>query len=285
MNPNGHSIDKLIALALREDIGKGDITTLTLIPSDKISEAYIVSREEAVVSGLDVAKRVFQKLHSKMKFKPCVKESQFISANTKIAWIKGKTRAILTAERVALNFLSHLSAIATKTRQFVKTVYPHKTKIMDTRKTTPNLRELERRAVRCGGGINHRFNLADMVLIKDNHRQACQNSLSISEMIRLTRLKTKKLVEVEVDNLQQFQQALQAKPEFILLDNMSLAEIKKAVALKKKYPFGKRIELEVSGNVNIHNIQAIAKAGVERISMGTLTHTKRGIDFSLELVS
>lgn len=285
MNPDASRIDKIVDLALREDVGSGDITTQVLIPSDKISQAFILSREEAVVSGLDVAKKAFQKLDAKTKFKPCIEEGQFIPAKTKVAWLKGKTQAILTAERVALNFLSHLSAIATRTRQFVKAVYPHQVKIMDTRKTTPGLRELERRAVRCGGGVNHRFNLEDMVLIKDNHRQACPDSCSIGQMIQLARLKTKKPVEVEVDNLQQLQEALQARPDVVLLDNMSLTEIKNAVALKKKYPACQHIELEVSGNVNINTIRAIARIGVERISIGALTHTKKAIDFSLELVS
>jgi len=284
MKLNGFSINQIIALALREDIGAGDITTLSIIPKSKMSEAFIVSREEAVVSGLDVAKKVFQKVHSKINFKPLVREGQSITANTKVAWIKGKTQAILTAERVALNFLSHLSAIATKTRYFVKAVHPFKVKIMDTRKTTPGLRELERKAVRCGGGTNHRFNLED-VLIKDNHLQARQNDLSIKAIIELARHKTKRPIEIEVDNLDHFKKAIKANPDIILLDNMSLADIRKAVGLKKEYRHGQHIKLEVSGNINIPTVRAVARTGVDRISIGALTHTRKAVDFSLELVS
>ena len=276
-------IDKIIDNALREDIGNQDITTHILIPKDEVSQAFMVTRQEAVLCGLEIAKRVFHKLDKMAKFRSSYKDGDKVSANTKILFITAKTRALLTGERVALNFLTYLSGIATTTSFFLKKIHPSKVKIMDTRKTTPCLRNLEKYAVKCGGGINHRFTLSEMVLIKDNHRSAYQSRMSLREMIKRAKKVSNKPVEVEVNNLIQLKQALSAHPDIILLDNMPLKQIKKAVTLIRKMK--KRPLLEVSGRVNLENVRAIAKTGIDRISIGALTHTRKAIDISLEVIS
>jgi len=278
-------IKKIVTRALAEDLGPGDITTNVLIPKDKISDGIIMTREAAVISGLRIAAMVFIKVDNKIILKPLVKDGQRVKANTRLASLQGKTRSILKAERVALNFLSHLSAIATKTREFVNAIDGYPAKIMDTRKTTPNLRILERAAVRQGGGVNHRFGLNDMVLIKDNHRVATHKRLSFKEMIPLCRQRTHKPIEIEVDDLKQFNEALEANPNFILLDNMSTAQIEKAVKLRNQQKRYRHIKLEVSGGITLQNVRALAQTGIDRISIGALTHTKKAIDVSLELLN
>ncbi|MFH1360808.1 MAG: carboxylating nicotinate-nucleotide diphosphorylase [Candidatus Omnitrophota bacterium] len=280
-------MNRTINFALKEDIGRGDITTNTLIPRKAVSQAYVITNEKAVVCGLDVVQKLFRKLDRKATFRCFFKEGEIAPKNSKLIYIKAKTRAVLTGERVALNFLSHLMAVATKTRLFVQQVKPYQAKIYDTRKTTPGLRVLEKKAVRAGGGINHRLNLNEMILIKDNHRAKvqCSTSSSLQDMVRYAKKVSRKPIEIELDNLMHFQEVLASQPDIILLDNMSIAQIKKAVALKKKYVKNKRIKLEVSGNVNLKNVRAIARTGVDRISSGALTHTKKAIDISLELIS
>ena len=274
-------MDQVINQAMKEDVSWKDITTNYLVPADDISHANIVVKEDAVVCGAEFAKKVLKKMDPKIRVHFFIKNGDNVKKGQKIAHITGKTRAILSGERVALNFLGYLSGIASMTNQFVKKVHPYKASIMDTRKTTPSLRPLEKMAVRSGGGENHRFNLIEMVLIKDNHRVAHQKELSIDEAIHKIRRKTKKAIAVEVDTIPQFKQAIDAHPDIILLDNMSIAQMKKIVKINKAQK--KPSLLEASGGITLRNIREIAKIGVDRISIGALTHSRKGIDFSMEL--
>lgn len=279
-------INKIILTALKEDAFKEDITTKLLIPADQISQGYILIKEDAVLCGLDIALRVFEKVGPQIKFVSYFKDGTKVEKNTKVAFFEGKTRAILTAERTALNFFSYLSGIATNTSMYVKKIQPLKTAILDTRKTTPGLRALERYAVKCGGGMNHRFNLKEMVLVKDNHRKVFKNTLALIN--RLSQLKTKMRIplEVEVDNLREFKQILNVKPDIILLDNFSVPRLKKAVKmLKINQRGGHKPLLEASGGITLQNIRGIAKTGVDRISIGALTHTHHAINVSLEIIN
>ena len=282
MNPK--SLNQLIRRALREDAADNDITTNSLIPKHHVSDAVIIVKEEAVVCGLEIAERVFKLMDPRIRFRAAHKDGAKVKPNTVVARIRGRTRTLLSAERVALNFLGFLSGIATDTNRFVEKTRPAKVKILDTRKTTPGLRLLEKAAVKCGGGYNHRPDLSDLVLIKDNHRDACRPHLSIPDVIRRARKKTKKMVEIEVDTLKQFQEALSAAPDMILLDNMNCAQMKKAVAIAKKLPREKRPVLEASGGISLRNVGNVARTGVDCISIGSLTHSRNGIDVSLELI-
>ena len=198
------ALNKLIAQALREDMADKDITTRCLIPPAAAATGYIVVKENAVLCGLPIAKKIFQKLDRNVRFSTPFKDGSWVRRNTRIATVKGKTRALLTGERAALNFLGYLCGIATATHAYVREIRATKAVILDTRKTTPGLRALEKYAVRCGGGHNHRFDLRQMALIKDNHREACAPRLDIPRAVERMRAKTKKPVEVEVDNLAQF---------------------------------------------------------------------------------
>jgi nicotinate-nucleotide pyrophosphorylase (carboxylating) len=277
-------IKRIVRSALEEDIAGGDITTTLVVGPAHRSQGVILSREETVVCGLAFAEEVFQQLDYSMHFKAHAKDGDKIKAGSALITLKGKTRAILTGERVALNFLSYLSAIATKTRQYSDAVKPHNVQILDTRKTTPGLRLMERYAVRCGGGSNHRFNLHDMVLMKDNHRVISRQRERLSDTVRRLHLKTHKKVEIEVDHLWELQEVLLAYPEMVLLDNMTITELKQAVALTRKLcPYNKPL-LEASGGINLKNIKKVAATGVDRISIGSLTHSREAIDMTLELV-
>lgn len=275
-------IDYYIKRALDEDRARADITTKSLFPSSHISSAKIVVKEKAVLCGLEIAKQVFKKLDKNIRFSSSFGDGRFVKANTVVAKIKGRTRAILAGERTALNFLSYLSGIATQTAQYVVKARPLKTKILDTRKTTPTLRALEKYAVHCGGGHNHRFHLNDMVMIKDNHRQLLRDE-SFLTLIQTCRKHTKRKIELEVDTLSQFKEALKAKPGYILLDNMNIDNLRKAVSLIKKVK-GKRPLLEASGGITLKNIRRTAQTGVDCISVGALTHHHRGINISLEVI-
>ncbi|MDP2939067.1 MAG: carboxylating nicotinate-nucleotide diphosphorylase [Candidatus Omnitrophota bacterium] len=275
----------IIKFALKEDIGQGDITTNTLVPKKNNVKARIFSNEQAVVCGITIVRQVFKTLDKTVKFNSFYKEGSFVKPGKTIIQIKGKARAILTGERVALNFLSHLSGIATQTARFVNKIKPYKAKILDTRKTLPGLRQLEKYAVKCGGGFNHRIGLWDMVLIKNNHKIALSPHYKIQELISLARKRTKnKRIEIEVGNLKEFKEALKAKPNIIMLDNMSLAQIKKAVNFLKLSHKKPDIKLEVSGNINLGNIREFAKTGVDFISVGSITHSVKAIDMSLRII-
>jgi nicotinate-nucleotide pyrophosphorylase (carboxylating) len=275
-------LEGIVRHALIEDIGKGDITTQLTIPKEKEVQAKLIVKEACVVCGLLAAERAFKISDSKVKFEILVKEGQRVSAGKTIAKIKGNAGRILTAERVALNLLSLLCAIATKTREYVKEIRPFKVKITDTRKTFPGLRDLEKYAVRIGGGYNHRLSLDEMILIKDNHIRVTQGYDKLPSVPKGFK------IEIEVQNLDEFKHALRFKPDVIMLDNMNIADIKEAVRIRDKTVFSShhpKTRLEVSGGVNLGNVKKIAATGVEIISIGDLTHSVKSIDISLEVLS
>jgi len=274
-------IDSIIRHALIEDIGKGDITTALTIPKDKEINAVLLAKEDCVVCGLQVAKRVFELIDSSVKFEGLVKDGQKIKSGKNLAKLAGKASSILTAERVALNLLAMLSGIATKTREFVKHIEPYKVKITDTRKTFPGLREFQKYAVRIGGGYNHRMGLDEMILIKDNHLKVTDGYTKLPSVPKGFK------IEVEVQNLDEFKHALRFKPDVIMLDNMSLADIKKAVKIMNNTLFNShhpRTKLETSGGVDFKSVRKIAASGVDIISIGELTHSVESVDISLEVI-
>ena len=267
-------IKNQVNLALNEDLyPSGDITS-HLINKDRIVKVKLIANQDAVIGGLKFAKYAFSIVDSKVKFVIKKKDGALVKKNTLIATIEGKAKLILIAERVALNFLSHISGIATKTKKFVKLVRK-KCKICCTRKTIPNLRVIQKYAVKLGGGTNHRFNLSDEFLIKDNHIA----SSNIKELV-LSAIKYKrgKKITVEIDNLKQLKQILGLKFDRVLFDNMKIKDLKQGVKIAKKY-----YETEASGNINFKSIKSVASTGVDRISIGSLTHSATGIDFKLEI--
>ncbi|VAX38007.1 Quinolinate phosphoribosyltransferase [decarboxylating] [hydrothermal vent metagenome] len=274
--------NKIIQQALREDQSRQDITSKLLIPKNRVSEGEIFFKEDGTLCGIEIAKCVFQTLDKNVQFRKLFKDGESIKKHTVVATLKGKTRMLLSAERTALNFLGYLSGISTRTNQYAREIRSYKAKVFDTRKTTPGLRLLEKYAVYCGGGMNHRVDLKEMVLIKDNHREACYPKISIGEMINTIRRKTNVPIEIEVDTLDQFKEALVAYPDFILLDNMTCAQMKKAVLLSRTLSKKKQPLLEASGGITLKTIRSVAKTGVDRISIGALTHSHQSIDVSLE---
>lgn len=271
-------VKEIIKKALKEDIGKRDITTTTIIPENKYAKAILLAKENCVICGLNIAAEVFRIQDKKIKFMSNVLDGKKIKEGKIIAHISGRAQSILTAERVALNFLSLLSGIATKTRAYVDKVKPYKVKILDTRKTIPGLRELEKYAVRIGGGYNHRMRLDEMVLIKDNHLKIQSSKSKIKDLRQRVPKNIK--IEIEVKNLREFKEALEAGPDIIMLDNMKVEDIRKAVLLRKIAVS----KIEVSGNVNLNNVRKIAKTGPDMISVGALTHSVQAVDISLEIL-
>ena len=263
-----------VKLALTEDLYPyGDITS-NLINNNKIIEAKIISNQKAVVAGLLFVKQSFKQVDKKTKFIIKKKDGSTVKKNSVIAVIKGKANSIMIAERVALNFLSHISGIATKTNQFVK-LAGKKCKICCTRKTLPNYRVIQKYAVKLGGGTNHRFNLSDEFLIKDNHIA----SYDLKELVSLAiKNKKGKKITVEVDNLKQLKKIIGLKFNTILFDNMSIKNLRVGVKLVKKY-----YETEASGNINLKTVKSVAMTGVDRISIGSITHSAPAIDFKLEI--
>ena len=267
-------IKNTVKLALNEDLyPSGDITS-DLIKNNKIIKVKLISNENAVIGGLRFAKYAFALIDSKIKITVKKKDGSYVKKNSLIATIKGKAKNILIAERVALNFLSHISGIATKTNQFVK-LAGKKCKICCTRKTIPNLRVIQKYAVKLGGGTNHRFNLSDEILIKDNHIA----SSNIEELIT-SAIKNKKAkkITVEIDNIKQLKKILGLKFDRVLFDNMSIKNIRLGVRLAKKY-----YETEASGNINLKTVKSVATTGVDRISIGSITHSASAIDLKLEI--
>ncbi|MDA9702623.1 carboxylating nicotinate-nucleotide diphosphorylase [Candidatus Pelagibacter sp.] len=263
-----------VKLALTEDLYPyGDITS-NLINNKKIIEAKIISNQRAVVAGLLFVKQTFKQVDKKIKFILKKKDGATVEKNSIIAVIKGKANSIMIAERVALNFLSHISGIATKTNQFVK-LAGKKCKICCTRKTLPNYRVIQKYAVKLGGGTNHRFNLSDEFLIKDNH-------IASSDLKKLVSLAIKnkkgKKITVEVDNLKQLKKIIGLKFNTILFDNMNIKNLRTGVKLVKKY-----YETEASGNINLKTVKSVAMTGVDRISVGSITHSAPAIDFKLQI--
>ncbi|MBF0594706.1 MAG: carboxylating nicotinate-nucleotide diphosphorylase [Candidatus Omnitrophica bacterium] len=277
------TIHRIVRLALKEDTGSGDITTNNLVPADLRVEAVIVAREPLVICGLDLAEKALLSLDKDMCIVRALQEGAVVKAGAEIVVIRGKARAVLTAERIVLNLLGRLSGIATFTRAFTDAVRGTKAVILDTRKTTPGLRTLERYAVRTGCGKNHRFDLSEMVLVKDNHRVLSGMHGSLADMVGHLRRRTKKPIEVEVDTLEELADVLDNPPEMILLDNMSISQLRSAVKRVASMPAGRRPLLEASGGINLKNVCAVAKTGVDRISIGALTHSARCMDVSMEV--
>ena len=267
-------IKNTVKLALNEDLyPSGDITS-SLLKKDKLIKMKLVSNQKAIVGGLSFAKHAFKLIDKNIKFILKKKDGSAVRRNSLIAIIKGNAQKVLIAERVALNFISHISGIATKTNQFVKQV-GKKCKICCTRKTIPNLRVIQKYAVSLGGGINHRFNLSDEFLIKDNHIA----SSNIKELVVLAiKNKKNKKITVEVDNLKQLKKIIGLKFDRVLFDNMSTRNLKIGVKLAKKY-----YETEASGNMTLKKVKSIALTGVNRISVGSITHSAPAVDFKLEV--
>lgn len=275
------SLQLLIDLALKEDVQSGDVTTQALFGEDSISkEAFLVAKEEGVLAGIAVAKKVFQAVDSKITFEEFVADSQSLKPGQKIAKISGNIQSILTAERTALNFLQHLSGIATLTQKFVKAVAGTSAKILDTRKTLPGYRDLEKYAVKMGGGENHRQGLYDHYLIKDNHLMG----RTITEALQLVKNHNQngKKIEIEVDRLEQIEEVLKSGADIILLDNFSPTDLKKAISLVNRLASG-RTQTEASGGINLQNVLEYAQTGVDRISIGALTHSVKALDIGLDI--
>jgi len=273
-------VRRAVQAALAEDIGGGDATTLAIVPEAATAKAVLRAREPLVVAGLDFAEAAFRELSTAVKMKRLAKDGRRVKAGANLLKISGPARAILSAERVALNFVQRLSGIATLTAQFVDATKGTHAQILDTRKTTPGWRRIEKYAVACGGGRNHRMGLFDMVLIKDNHLAALRDSQpnAIAAAVRRARAKFPQLkIEVEADTLEQAGQAADAGADIILLDNMSPARLRLAVRKIKG-----RAKTEASGGVNLGNAGTVAKTGMDFISVGALTHSARAVDIGLD---
>ena len=272
---NQFYIKSVVRKALEEDLRpRGDITTNIVSAKNKIIKARIIAKQDGVIAGLEFCKTAFKLIGRESVFTKKVSDGEKIRKNEIIANIKAKTKTILTAERTALNFLNHASGISTLTNQFVRKTRK-KTKICCTRKTTPNLRTFEKYAVRKGGGHNHRYNLSDEILIKENHIKVSKN---IRELV-IQAIKTEKRITVEIENINQLKQVIGLKFKRILFDNMSLFQLKKCLKLcKNKY------QTEYSGNVTLKNIKQISKTGVNRISIGSITHSSHSFDTSLLII-
>jgi nicotinate-nucleotide pyrophosphorylase (carboxylating) len=268
-------IDKIVSRALKEDIGSGDITSTLIISRDKTAKAFLLSKEEGVIAGLQVAKYVFRKLDKNIRWRNLVKEGEFVSAGTKIALVEGHYRALLTGERTALNFLQRMSGIASITLKYVEQLYGLKTKILDTRKTVPGLRLLDKYSVYKGTGTNHRIGLYDMVMIKDNHIKAAGGiSKAVTHITK--KLNNKIKIEVETTTLKEVKEALNSEVNIIMLDNMSIKQMKEAVKM-----INGKAKVEASGGVDINSVRKIANTGVDYISVGALTHSVKALDIAM----
>jgi nicotinate-nucleotide pyrophosphorylase (carboxylating) len=269
------TLERLVEAVLAEDIGSGDVTTDAIVDPEALGVADLATRVPGVIAGLDAAEAVFRMLEPEIGFVRLVEEGAQLDEAAPVARVNGSLRAILTGERAALNFLGRLSGIATLTRRYVDVVAGTGVAILDTRKTTPGLRELEKHAVVCGGGRNHRFGLFDAVLVKDNHIRAAG---SIQAALETVRSSTELPIEVECETLAQLEEALAAGADAILLDNMTPDQLRSAVAIADG-----RARLEASGGVTLDTVRAIAETGVDEISIGALTHSAPALDVSLEL--
>jgi len=270
-------VDDIIKRTLQEDMPFGDVTTDNLIDDEAISKAELIAKEEGVVAGLDIAARVFEILDDKVVFNKLVNDGQKVGKGDIIARIEGKTRALLKGERTALNLLQRLSGIASKTNEVSELVKDLPVSVADTRKTMPGLRILDKYAVKAGGGSNHRYSLSDGVLIKDNHIAAAGGIKKAVELAKKAIPHTVK-IEVETETLEQVEEALEAGADIIMLDNMSIEMMKKAVSL-----ISKRALTEASGNITKDNIREVAMTGVDIISIGALTHSVKAMDISMKL--
>jgi nicotinate-nucleotide pyrophosphorylase (carboxylating) len=276
---NSNPVDP-IAIAIQEDIGEGDVTTESFVPADLRASAQIIVHEKAIIAGTETAAEVFHRVDPAVHPRVIRADSSEVEAGDVIIEIDGMARSILKAERVALNFLQRLSGIATLTRKFVNAADNPRVQILDTRKTTPGLRALEKAAVVAGGGVNHRFGLYDMVLVKDNHLIADSGLSAFAETVRRLRNERPGVrIEVEADHLEQVRAFLEIdEVDVILLDNMKRTEMREAVALRKN-----KVKFEASGGITLKNIRQIAVTGVDYISVGALTHSAPAINLSLEI--
>ena len=268
-------IDDIIKTALKEDISSEDISTVATIPEDSISKVDLIAKEEGIIAGLAVFKRVFELLGG-VEVTLLKKDGDAVEPGMLLADIKGSTRNLLSGERVALNFLQRMSGIATLTSKYVDAIKGSNTKLLDTRKTTPGLRVLEKYSVKVGGGENHRFNLSDGVMLKDNHIAAAGG---IKNAVKLAREATSfvRKIEVEVENMDMLFEALEADADIIMLDNMSISAMKEAVKI-----IGYKALTEASGNITLENIRTVAETGVDYISVGALTHSYKVLDLSMK---
>lgn len=276
-------IDKIVELALAEDLGQGDVTSEILIPLDLVGKAYILVKEEGVIAGLEVAEKVFRHVDPTLKVEILIKDGAKVKAGDITANVSGAVISILEAERTAINFVQKLSGVATATAKYVARVQGLKTNIVDTRKTTPGMRLLEKYAVRMGGGKNHRLHLGDGILIKDNHLVALRAmGLSLKEIVAKAKKNAPKgiRVEVEATSLQEALDAAGAGADMILLDNMPPEEMKRVVSMLPRH-----VKTEASGGITLENVRAAALSGVDVISVGALTHSTKALNVSLELES
>jgi len=283
----------IIKAALKEDIGKGDITTSTLVDKFLSSRATIITREDCVVCGLKIAEWTMAQVDYSVRFKPNCNDGDFVGKDKELAFLEGHVSSILRAERTMLNFIEFLSGIATNTKIFVDKIKPYGVKIMDTRKTYPLLRYLEKCAVCAGGGANHRMGLYDQVLIKDNHIRSSsfpirdskkERKITLKDLVETARKKNIRgtVIEIEVSSIAEFQDALQGKPDIIMLDNMTPQDVKACVEIRRMS--NTKAVLEVSGGITTGNIEQYASTGIDMISVGALTHSVKSIDVSLEIV-
>lgn len=275
------SVTDTIRRAIAEDVGAGDITSEAFIPASHRSQAVILAKEDCVLAGIDAAVEVFRQVDPAIEFEVSKKDGDRVARSEPVLHANGPTRSLLAAERTALNFLQQLSGIATLTRRFADAVAGTKAVILDTRKTTPGLREFERAAVRAGGGTNHRFGLFDQVLAKDNHLAVAGDAAALQAAIdRAKAAKPDVIIEIEADNLDQVRMLCALRDvDIVLLDNMSTDEMREAVRIRRNFP----ILLEASGGVNLDTVRAIAETGIDRISVGALTHSARAVDLSMEI--
>ena len=271
-------IDKIIDSALEEDLGPGDITTEALVDLSVKGEARLIAKEEIILAGIGVFSRVFSRLDPEIVVETKYRDGEAVSNGEDIGMVKGSMRGILSGERTALNFLQRLSGIATLTRKYVERTDSSKVRVIDTRKTTPGLRILEKYAVRRGGGFNHRFGLFDGILIKDNHIAVAGSIAKALARIK-GRVPHTLRIEVEVEDIKGVEEAIGAGADAILLDNMSLKEMREAVSIA-----GGRVLLEASGGITLESIEEVSKIGIDLISVGAITHSARSVDISLEVI-
>lgn len=280
-NARAECVTETVRRALREDVGAGDVTSRALVPARARARAEVVAREGGVLSGLDVARTVFRLVSPALRATAGARDGDPIRAGDVVLRLDGPARAILTGERTALNFIQRLSGIATLTRAFVEAVRPLPVRILDTRKTTPGLRALEKAAVAHGGGTNHRFGLYDRVLIKDNHIafwRAAGRGASLADAVRAARRRAPGLeVEIEVESEADLRDALEGNPDWVLLDNMTPAQLRRCVRIAAG-----RAKLEASGGITLRSARRVAASGVDALSVGALTHSARALDFALD---
>jgi nicotinate-nucleotide pyrophosphorylase (carboxylating) len=280
----GKLTDELIERALQEDLGDGDVTTQAIVPPETVSTAHLFNKANGVLAGIDVAKKVFEKMDPNLVFTIHKKDGDVIRPGMKIADISGSVASILQAERTALNFIGRMSGIATRTAQYVKLVKGHRAKILDTRKTVPTMRHLDKYSVRVGGGSNHRFGLFDMVLVKDNHIAIAGGIRIAMERVMESLPKDSGLkIEIECKSFDEVLEAVHTPVDIIMLDNMEIPEIRKSVQAVRNavLEMGRTIRIEVSGNVGVNNVLSLAETEVDYISIGELTHSVTNHDFTL----